>query len=796
MRVENRALLAGLLTSASLVCLGAATSRAADPLEARLLEVSATATKLNKGSVAGVKVGQIFDLYREAEVYLLPLTNGKEPLVVPQKRIAQVQVFSVEPSTALARLIMKDEDVELVAKELRALLNPTAVAPNRKPEFVDGGARRNPVGWGQDVDLELKVSNEAGDRVVYTWSATGGRLRYARTLLPRNTWTAPPESGDYTLTVSALDSGDNEARTTITLRSAGVRRGLASRFVPSGRRYDGKSRYGFVGDVSFGNRGELLTLTPKQGWGSTTQVRFAVPWRYPKLFARKVEDRYLSAVAMLGVERGDYGAVFALDSDRNVVLRYDLNSGWGTFGRPPLVIGELGGGQGNARFSEPVDICVGPKGELYVLDAGQRCVQMFEVSRGKSARAQFLVSFGSPGEEKNELKRPVALAVGRDDVVHVLDAERRVVVMYRDFRAFSEISVGEPEEVLGGVAVDPFDSSIWVLSKSKGLVRRYARNGQLLGEAGGANPGVPSRLESPQRVRISPTRELWVVDREGNSLVRFDSEGRFLARTGGVELGSRLQVAGGPQGGFAVLDRGSYKVTRFDREGWIRAHFGGEGTKAGQFEEPIDLALGSSGDAFVLDAEQQRLHRFTPQGRAVGALSKGLEAVVDLSGVNDKSLLSVLQQKAKGNFALINQQPRLLRTFGRDFTGELTPRFGCVTGITGAVSGSGRESSRPIYWTCDDDRELLYRTQGGKPQAVDLEFDEISDVEPSPSGQVFVADPGDEQLVVISPDGRVQAQLQSDRFEEPTDVGVDSFGHVFVFDRSTGQVVELVPAGK
>ena len=29
-----------------------------------------------------------------------------------------------------------------------------------------------------------------------------------------------------------------------------------------------------------------------------------------------------------------------------------------------------------------------------VLDAGQRCVQMFEVSRGKSARAQFLVSYG------------------------------------------------------------------------------------------------------------------------------------------------------------------------------------------------------------------------------------------------------------------------------------------------------------------------------------------------------------------------------------------------------------------
>ncbi|MGE0710818.1 MAG: NHL repeat-containing protein [Planctomycetota bacterium] len=762
------------------------------PLEARLLEADPRGVKLSKGSSGGVAVGQIFDLYKEAEVYMLPLSNGEQPLVIPQRRVAQVQVFQTEPSTAAARVLSIEPNEKLVAKELRALLNPTAVAPNRRPELLDSG-KRDAVAWGAAQTIDLRVSNEPDDLVVYDWEVTGGRLRYARTVVPSNVWNAPPEAGEYKLNVLARDSGGNEARTALTLRSSGVGQEIYARYVPSGRRFDGACRYGLTGDVTFGARGEVLTLTPKQGWGSTTSVKVEVPWRYPEVFARTIEDRYVGALALLGPADGDYGAVFALDTDNDVVLRYDLNSGWGTFSRPPLVIGS-GGAVGNARFKDAVDLCLSRAGDLYVLDAGQRCVQAFEVSRGKTARAQFVVSFGSPGEERFELKQPVALAVGRDDVVHVLDAGRKTVVMYRDFRPFNEISVGDPEEVLSGLAVDPFSQDVCVLSRSKSRVRRYSRSGQLLGEMGAAESGLPSGLESPTRIRISPAREVWVLDRDGKAVVRYDEKGGFVGRSGGVELGSPLRVAGGADG-FATL--GNYQVTRFDRDGWVRARFGGEGTKTGEFENPIDLALTVAGDAFVLDAGQRRVHRFSPQGRPLGSLAKGLENVVDLSAVNDKTYVAALQQLEKGNFALLNQEPRIVRTFGRDFVDSLTPRFGAVTGITGRLSGGGKESARPVYWTADDDREHLYRTTGsGKPEAVELEFDAISDVEAGPNGQVYVADPGDDQIVVIGPGGKVLGQLKGAFCEGPYDLGVDDFGALFVYDKSTKQVVELVPAGK
>jgi DNA-binding beta-propeller fold protein YncE len=783
-----------LLTALALSVLAA--PAAADTIEARLLSANKTSVKLNKGSNTGIKVGQIFDLYRQAELYVLPMTNAKQPLVIPQKRIGQVQVFQVEPSTALARIVTQPKGKGLEAKGIRALYNPTAVAPNRKPEFLDGRGKRDPVAWGSDQQIRLKVSNEEDDDTVFEWQVTGGRLRYERTLVPNNVWTAPPKAGDYKLTIVATDSQRNETRTTLTLRSRGIGRSLPTRFAVSGRRYDAKSRFGLAADVAFGGRGEVLSLTPKRGWGSKTTVRVRVPWTYPRVFSRPVEDRELGALAFLGSRAGDYGAVFALDTDRHVVLRYDLNSGWGTFNRPPLMIGKEDGGTGNGRFQRPVDMCLSRKGDLYVLDADQRCVQVFEVSRGKSAQAQFLVSFGSPGQGKQRLKTPVALAVGRDDVVHVLDAGRRAVVLYRAFRPIGEISVGEPEEKLNGLAVDPYTNQIYVLSKSKARVRRYSRSGQLLSEFGAPIRGLPSKLEAPLRLRLSPTREVWVIDREGNSVVRFSESGRFIARTGGIELGSPLQVAAGSHGGFAVLDRGKYQVTRFDRDGWIRARFGSEGSKSGQFEEPIDLAMGAGGDTFVLDADQRRVHRFSPRGRALGAFSKGLEGVIDLCAVNDKSYLMVLQQRAKANFGLLNQEPRMVRSFGRDYVDDLTPRSGCVTGITGTLTGRGRESARPVYWSTDDDREHLHRCAGSRPSAVDLEFDEITDVEPSPTGQVFVADPGDEQIVIVSPSGRVMAKLKGSQFEDPSDLSVDAFGHVFVYDKNTKQVLELVPARK
>src|SRR5687768_10862013 len=81
-------------------------ARGAEPVtEALLLEVEGEQVKLNKGREQGVQVGQVYDLYREARVFMLPLTNGEVPLVHTQERVGRVVVSEAEGTTARALVV-------------------------------------------------------------------------------------------------------------------------------------------------------------------------------------------------------------------------------------------------------------------------------------------------------------------------------------------------------------------------------------------------------------------------------------------------------------------------------------------------------------------------------------------------------------------------------------------------------------------------------------------------------------------------------------------------------------------
>ena len=141
-----------------------------------------------------------------------------------------------------------------------------------------------------------------------------------------------------------------------------------------------------------------------------------------------------------------------------------------------------------------------------------------------------------------------------------------------------------------------------MLDRQGGQVKRFDSRGKLVGKFGVGPDGHPARLEQPLRIRMDATRTLWVIDRDGASLVRYDHEGRFIGRMGGMELGGSIRVAGLPEGGVAALERDEYRVTCFDADGWITARFGGEGTRPGQFEDPLDVAVSAGGEVFVARA--------------------------------------------------------------------------------------------------------------------------------------------------------------------------------------------------
>jgi hypothetical protein len=475
-------------------------ARAADAVEARLIAVDGDTVKLDKGRDQGVAVGQIFDLYRDAQVFKLPLTRGEQPLVQTQERVARVVIIDCEPSTARGNVLSREQSGagadQALDRGLIALMNPLAVAPNRAPTFLSPPAPPA-AAWRSRVELRLAVSNEVDEAVVYTWRTTAGVLDQERTLLPVNTWTAPPLAGSARVTVEVRDAAGNVARTAFTVTSDGIRGRPGQLHV--GTRILGAARYPAVRDVAFDRIRDRASrrylLTPKTGTfgGTDAAVVVEAPESDKAWQARMPAGDYdFQAIAASSPGPGVPGAIFGLDKKTRTVLRFPFGREWPqVLKQAPVVIGEPDGGTGNARFQDPVDLALSPDGEVYVLDAGQKAVQVF------NAAGSFLVSFGRPGTRPLELQRPRALAVGPDSAVYVLDDERKAVVVFRGWRAVSEIAVGGPDEELVGVAVDPFTGTLFVLERSQGAIKSFSPDGRLTGTVkgepmwGGGRPKPP-----------------------------------------------------------------------------------------------------------------------------------------------------------------------------------------------------------------------------------------------------------------------------------------------------------------
>ena len=68
------------------------------------------------------------------------------------------------------------------------------------------------------------------------------------------------------------------------------------------------------------------------------------------------------------------------------------------------------------------------------------------------------------------------------------------------------------------------------------------------------------------------------------------------------------------QAGFLFLERGAHRLRAIDLDGTERFRIGGKGREPGQFNFPSDAAIDSQGRIFVVDTDNHRIQRFSPEG--------------------------------------------------------------------------------------------------------------------------------------------------------------------------------------
>jgi len=150
------------------------------------------------------------------------------------------------------------------------------------------------------------------------------------------------------------------------------------------------------------------------------------------------------------------------------------------------------------------------RNRLYVVDSQQHCVLVYDSETG-----QFLTKFGKRGSEDGEFNFPTDVAVGVDGRVYIADAmNRRVQIFDTDYKFIDKFG---QEGLRWGqfrkpksLALDEYQN-IYVVDSDFCNFQIFDQKKQLLMFLGEFGDG-PGQFEVPQQIRIGGENMVYVVD--------------------------------------------------------------------------------------------------------------------------------------------------------------------------------------------------------------------------------------------------------------------------------------------
>jgi DNA-binding beta-propeller fold protein YncE len=127
------------------------------------------------------------------------------------------------------------------------------------------------------------------------------------------------------------------------------------------------------------------------------------------------------------------------------------------------------------------------------------------------------------------------------------------------------------------------------------------------------------QLDYPAGIAIDRVTDIHVTDWRNNRVMKFSSNGRFLAQ---YEITSKLFTRLKGPVGIAidsnqepfVVDQYNNKIKRFDLKGVFISQFGKKGDKPGELNEPRGIAIDNDDNIYVSDYENSRVQKFKNTG--------------------------------------------------------------------------------------------------------------------------------------------------------------------------------------
>ncbi|HET9710062.1 MAG TPA: 6-bladed beta-propeller [Gemmatimonadales bacterium] len=316
---------------------------------------------------------------------------------------------------------------------------------------------------------------------------------------------------------------------------------------------------------------------------------------------------YLSSRSNLKVSSGSPKVTITTSADgansaEICTIEADCKSGVGSFGSaaPENPASTAGGGTGNGQFDRPADVAIDQSsGDVYVLDAGNNRVQVFDSS------GNYLSKFGSAGSEDGQFKNA------------------------------------------SSIAVDPASGDLYVIDSGNDRVQVFDPAGKYLSQFG-EDGGEAGQLRSPSGAVFSEASgDLYVGDTSNFRIQELDPSGAFVSAVGvGVDRTTHGDVCSSSSGDTCQAGLGDFTYTDpngpqtvgrqlavdpatgwlyvmapdrvyvFDSTGTYLFQFGdpgGSSTEAFRQADAIAVAP-STGEVYVLDGYNNRILKFDSTG--------------------------------------------------------------------------------------------------------------------------------------------------------------------------------------
>jgi tripartite motif-containing protein 71 len=453
------------------------------------------------------------------------------------------------------------------------------------------------------------------------------------------------------------------------------------------------------------------------------------------------------------------GNVYVVDSSHDRIEKFSAS---GTFitawGHRGSALGDFAFGS-SQNYTQPPGGGIAVAGDyVYVADSGNNRIERFNLEGGEA------MAWGTYGNGPGDFSYPRGVAANESEVI-VSDDDNHRIEKFSPDGAF-ESQAGSDGDGPGqfafpyGVALDGA-GDVYVADDSNDRVVKLNPQLAFAGAWGGFG-SKPGQLEFPRALASDPAGDTYVADTANDRIEVFNPEGTYLRTLGISAYGPGLMTAPrglaiDPTGQLLVSDTDGNRIEEFAP---ASDAYTGQWTLAGGhsalFYYPEGIAIDPRGSVYVADVGNERLVRLWGEGTYQGEIGGPGE----LGGAQLAGAGSVAVSAQSGDTYVADTNHNRVLVYSPE--GTLLAKWGAGEG--NGASGNGQGS-----------------------------FDHPDALAVGASGNVYVADTGNDRIVELSSTGSVLAEWGSKggadaHFRSPSGVAVDGAGNVYVLDSENNRV--------